>query len=123
MKGFSRQELKKDDLEGKRKNSLELLVAKNGKHVVTRIFEDAFRMANSNLGAQNYDVSMSGTTVCCALIVGNSLFTANVGDTRAVLGRLEVSYSERKESDRIGRKSFRWEAVRITTDHKPDEEP
>lgn len=75
---------------------------------------------NSNLGAQNYDVSMSGTTVCTVFIVGNSLFTANVGDTRSVLGRLEVSYSEGKDSGRLARKSFRWNAVRITTDHKPD---
>lgn len=103
---------------------MELLVQKNGKHAVTRIFEEAFKMTNSNLGAQNYDVSMSGTTVCTALIVGNSLFTSNVGDTRAVLGRLEVNYLERRDSsDRIGRKSFRWKPIRITRDHKPDEEP
>ncbi len=64
---------------------------------------------------------MSGTTACTVLIVGSTMFTANVGDSRAVVGRLDVTYSERKET--AARKSFHWNAIRTTTDHKPDEEP
>lgn len=64
---------------------------------------------------------MSGSTACTLLVVQGTIYSANVGDSRAVLGRLEVSFSSVKD---IGtRKTFHWKARRLTRDHKPDEEP
>lgn len=49
-------------------------------------------------------MSFSGSTVNCCYLQQNKLLCANVGDSRAVLGRL---------------KSNKWEAIALSTDHKP----
>ena len=76
---------------------------------------------------------MSGTTVCTVLIIGSILISANVGDSRAVIGRLEESYKGNSEhntgtdnnfvniNDNKLRKSFNWSAIPLTRDHKPDD--
>ena len=49
--------------------------------------------------------NFSGSTICFCLIQKKKLFTVNVGDSRAILGR----------------KGFiRWEAIQLSVDHKPD---
>lgn len=48
--------------------------------------------ANAELHASAIDDSLSGTTACCALLVGDILYVANVGDSRAVI-------AERPEAD------------------------
>lgn len=51
------------------------------------------------------DTNFSGSTLCFCLIQKKKLFTVNVGDSRAILGR----------------KGFiRWEAIQLSVDHKPD---
>ena len=59
------------------------------------------------LSAPGIDVMHSGTTCISALIRGDLLLCANVGDSRAVMGRK-------------GR--IIWEAIRLSTDHKPEVE-
>lgn len=40
---------------------------------------------NTQLHAAPIDDSLSGTTACCALLQGRTLYIANVGDSRAVI--------------------------------------
>ncbi|XP_008795086.2 probable protein phosphatase 2C 35 [Phoenix dactylifera] len=49
-------------------------------------FDSAFLAANSELHDSEIDDSMSGTTAIAVLVGGDSLFVANVGDSRAVAG-------------------------------------
>ena len=58
------------------------------------------------LSASEYDVHVSGSTGIISVLQGNKLFVANVGDSRAVLGRVN------------GRRKIR--AVDLSHDHKPD---
>lgn len=53
------------------------------------------------------DAHYSGTTACMALVHGGQLFLANVGDSRAALGRLNP----------LGR----IQGVPLTQDNKPDD--
>ena len=61
----------------------------------------------------DHPFSASGTTACLALAAGSWLFTAHVGDSRAVLGRIaEAGVGPGGESG--------VEPVRLTRDHTPD---
>ncbi len=46
IKSYSRSETKKEEIESKKKNSLELLVQNHGIHVLRRLFEDTFKLTN-----------------------------------------------------------------------------
>lgn len=45
------------------------------------------------------DATLSGTTVCASLFVGQHIFTMNVGDSRAVLGRVPARSKDSTGSD------------------------
>lgn len=49
-------------------------------------FESAFRVTNSDLRQSAIDDTMSGTTAIVVLVFGDSMYVANVGDSRAVAG-------------------------------------
>ena len=51
------------------------------------------------------DTSLSGTTLAMTLIRDNTLVCANIGDSRAVMGKFT---------------NGQWQAVELTNDHKPD---
>lgn len=53
------------------------------------------------------DISLSGTTLCSALILGNILYLINIGDSRAILG----TYNSRIN---------KWKTTQLTVDHKPN---
>eukprot|EP00359_Climacostomum_virens_P003835 CAMPEP_0204918048 /NCGR_PEP_ID=MMETSP1397-20131031/15787_1 /ASSEMBLY_ACC=CAM_ASM_000891 /TAXON_ID=49980 /ORGANISM="Climacostomum Climacostomum virens, Strain Stock W-24" /LENGTH=307 /DNA_ID=CAMNT_0052091139 /DNA_START=277 /DNA_END=1197 /DNA_ORIENTATION=- len=74
--------------------------------VVVEAYKLAFKRLQSGLENENFDVSYSGSTLISVFIRGSSLFCANVGDSRAVLGK----YS-----------GVRWSAVALSRDHKPNE--
>mmetsp|Transcript_14594 Transcript_14594/g.29370 ORF Transcript_14594/g.29370 Transcript_14594/m.29370 type:complete len:398 (+) Transcript_14594:278-1471(+) len=60
---------------------------------------------NTELSRSALDISFSGSTTIGVFMRGSTLFSANVGDSRAVLGRL---------------KNGKWTAVALSDDHKPD---
>ena len=74
----------------------------------------ALREASTHVNAKMHlsdfcRTKYSGTTACFGLLMGLNVFLANVGDSRAVLGR-------------TGSKGLP-EAVDLTFDHKPQDEP
>lgn len=71
--------------------------------------KDASVHANASMHLSDVcHTDYSGTTACYGLIIGDELFLGNVGDSRAVLGRIGIT--------------GRVEAVDLTFDHKPEDE-
>ncbi|KAG9397036.1 Protein phosphatase [Carpediemonas membranifera] len=69
---------------------------------VPRAFHDSFTRNDAEfLARAKRTKTMDGTTACCVLLRNDTLFAANAGDSRAVLGRAG-------------------EAVDLSYDHKPD---
>jgi len=50
-------------------------------------------------------MSFSGSTIICCYLQQNKLICANVGDSRAILGRIKGN--------------SKWEAIPLSVDHKP----
>ena len=71
---------------------------------IIAILHKMFEKAEENLKTCGMDMDVSGTTCVCLLVKGTTLFVANVGDSRAVLGRVS-------ETSRY--------AIELTQDHKP----
>ena len=62
-----------------------------------------------------FDLSASGTTVSCGLRVGNELYLANLGDSRAVMG----SYDVGTRRDTMTLSKIKVRATQMTVDHDP----
>ena len=60
-------------------------------------------------------MNFSGTTLILLLMKGKSVWSVNVGDSRAVLARQVEDMEDRK----LHRKH--WMAIAMSRDHKPDE--
>lgn len=60
----------------------------------------------AELRASKIDVSLSGTTLVFSFLSGHKLLTANVGDSRSVLGRMTADGT--------------MQVVELSHDHKPD---
>lgn len=67
-----------------------------------------YRSASEDLKQSTIDILCSGTTCVSCVLHGSTLYFANVGDSRAILGR--GSLTDRSP----------WTAVPVTTDHKPE---
>ncbi|OMJ71192.1 hypothetical protein SteCoe_30657 [Stentor coeruleus] len=69
---------------------------------------------NLELSQINLDVKFSGSTLVVVLIKGNTLYCANVGDSRAFLGRQILDKTDKSISGR------KWMSIALSRDHKPD---
>jgi serine/threonine protein phosphatase PrpC len=67
--------------------------------------ERSFGLMQQELIRSSVDCSLSGSTACVVLVRGASLFTANVGDSRAIVGR---------------RVKNSWTSRPLSRDHKAD---
>ena len=63
----------------------------------------------------DFDISASGTTISCGLRVGNFLYLANLGDSRAVMG----SYDQATNRDTATFSKIKVRATQMTVDHDP----
>jgi integrin-linked kinase-associated serine/threonine phosphatase 2C len=68
------------------------------------LLQSMFAKADDSLRTVGVDMDLSGTTCVCVLAKGTALYVANVGDSRAVLGRVSPLHRF---------------AVELTQDHKP----
>ena len=59
-------------------------------------------------GELKFDMSASGTTISCGLRVGDYLYLANLGDSRAVMGKYE-----------LGKTKIKVRSDQLTVDHDP----
>lgn len=86
--------------------SVEMPVSMALAHTIRTAFTTAFLALNQDLVRKtSIDTSFSGSTAITLLVRGSFLLCANVGDSRAVLGK---------------KTSFGWRAVPLSSDHKPD---
>ena len=70
------------------------------------ILEAIYYSQNALISKYDIDISVSGTTLCSALILGNVLYIINIGDSRAILG----TYYSRLN---------KWKTTQLSVDHKP----
>lgn len=69
---------------------------------------------NSELGQINLDIKFSGSTLILVLIKGSTLYCANVGDSRALMGRQIMDNTDKSMSGK------KWMSIALSRDHKPD---
>lgn len=64
-----------------------------------KALHSALVAVNSQLHASPIDDSLSGTTACCAVLQGRTLYIANVGDSRAVVAERPAGGSKAAASE------------------------
>ncbi|KAL8438419.1 hypothetical protein ACSSS7_000162 [Eimeria intestinalis] len=74
-------------------------------------FSQGFKSASQDLKTSSLNVECNGTTCVSCVVQGSVLYTANLGDSRAILGR---------EGAPQGEGAPCWQAVELTRDHKPE---
>jgi serine/threonine protein phosphatase PrpC len=55
---------------------------------VSSAFKNSFVEMDTNMGKHDFDIKMSGTTAVVVFIRGDQLYTANVGDSRAIMATM-----------------------------------
>ena len=83
------------------------LLSNNQQKLNHIILESIDYSQNALSSKYDIDISLSGTTLCSALILGNILYLINIGDSRAILG----TYNSRIN---------KWKTTQLTVDHKPN---
>jgi len=79
------------------------------------LFHQAFVQCNEELDYTNFDVNLSGSTVCTVLFNGTKVYCANAGDSRAIKVAIHPV-----EAGSLGRKKPAIEATALNRDHKPE---
>eukprot|EP01083_Nonionella_stella_P199693 732070_1 len=103
------------------------ILTKNKERILTTLCKPAYALIKSfeelekqldiekESGKLSFDMSASGTTVSCGLIVGNYLYLANLGDSRAVMGGYDFNTNKNTTTFSKIKVSSR----QLTTDHDP----
>ncbi len=80
----------------------------------SELFVEAFRKTHDDISNSNFDASYSGSTANTVFLHGSLLVCANVGDSRTILGSLDLpeTGAEATELD--------WSARQVSIDHKPE---
>lgn len=73
------------------------------------------RKLNREIGCKDFDTNFSGSTFISVLIRSKKLWCANVGDSRALLGR------QMSDKSSISAQSNHWMSIALSRDHKPNE--
>lgn len=83
--------------------------------VPTRALTASAMRLNKEINSQDFDTNFSGSTFVLVMLRGKKLWCANVGDSRALLGR--------QLNDKTGTKGNcnHWMAIALSRDHKPNE--
>ena len=95
----------KDNLKRKFSPQISKFPQSTGFLLTPEIIMEAFRMTNNDICLSSIDINFSGTTFISVFIMGKHLICANVGDSRAIIGKY----------------NRKWEAKALSRDHKPDE--
>lgn len=81
----------------------------------TRAMSISASRLNKEIGSKDFDTNFSGSTFISILFRGKKLWCANVGDSRALLGRqLPEKISSKGNSNH-------WMSIALSRDHKPNE--
>lgn len=103
---------------------LEFNNEKKNIELIRCIIEEGFLETNKNLeewisGNNELAEQYIGSTAVIALYIGNQLFTANVGDSRAVLATLRKEKKLKSSKSKKKSKEFTLITERLSEDHKP----
>lgn len=74
---------------------------------IRKILKEAYLQTHNDLCRSHIDIDFSGTTCVTSLIHDNTIYTANAGDSRAII----VSQSQ----------GMKAEVIELSKDHKPDD--
>ena len=69
---------------------------------------NSIKLLETLLEKSSINLEMSGSTLIVILIKDNKLYSANVGDSRAILAHRQQSFFSK------------WENIALSTDHKPE---
>ncbi|CAD8121813.1 unnamed protein product [Paramecium sonneborni] len=74
------------------------------KRQIETILKQSFKKTNQELLKSGIDVTYSGSTTIVVIVLKNELYCANIGDSRAIIGRYDDKLS----------------VIELSKDHKPD---
>lgn len=72
------------------------------------IFEAIYLFSNDLTKRYKIDIEYSGTTLCSGFLVGNKLYIANIGDSKAIIGLLN-------------NKGNNWKSIELSINHEPSQ--
>eukprot|EP00347_Sterkiella_histriomuscorum_P015135 403358187 len=78
--------------------------------------QKSFKKLNQQINHSQFDVLLSGSTLTVIVQINQFVYSANVGDSRAILLK-----SKKPQVDLYQSKIFEGEAFQLSTDHKPSE--
>jgi serine/threonine protein phosphatase PrpC len=71
------------------------------------IYINAFVKANKAMHKESFDDSLSGTTAITVFVQGDTLYVANVGDSRAIIARVDEAGKHRYAALSVDQTPFR----------------
>ena len=75
----------------------------------------SFKLLNSQLSHQDFESLLSGSTLTTILIMGDFIYSANVGDSKAMLVK------KKKKSSSYNFGVFEGDPFQLTVDHRPND--